>query len=330
MRYLLTNVCPATLRFLASGQTFEDLKFLTAISPQSLGVLIMETCSAIIKVLKPYIKLPATEDEWKAVATEFGDRWNFPNCIGALDGKHVQIKKPNCSGSYYFNYKKTFSIVLLALVSANYEFLMVEAGANGRVSDAGVFQNSKFFEKLNDGLLNIPHSQAIPEFSEVDMPFVFVGDDAFPLLRNLMKPYSRNNLSIEERVYNYRVSRARRIVENAFGIVATRFRILINRMNLNPKKASIIVLACCYLHNFLRTTNPSVYLRGSVDIEHINNGDIQLGAWRQDSQHLSELQPTASRNAASIAKETRMKYTRYFNGVGAVPWQSLFINENNN
>ncbi|CAD7082659.1 unnamed protein product [Hermetia illucens] len=101
----------ATLRFLASGQTFEDLKFLTAISPQSLGVLIMETCSAIIKVLKPYIKLPATEDEWKAVATEFGDRWNFPNCIGALDGKHVQIKKPNCSGSYYFNYKKT---VLLA------------------------------------------------------------------------------------------------------------------------------------------------------------------------------------------------------------------------
>ncbi|CAD7078115.1 unnamed protein product [Hermetia illucens] len=135
----------ATLRFLASGQTFEDLKFLTAISPQSLGVLIMETCSAIIKVLKPYIKLPATEDEWKAVATEFGDRWNFPNCIGALDGKHVQIKKPNCSWSYYFNYKKTFSIVLLALVSANYEFLMVEAGANGRVSDAEgkCLQNNK-------------------------------------------------------------------------------------------------------------------------------------------------------------------------------------------
>ncbi|CAD7078732.1 unnamed protein product [Hermetia illucens] len=59
----------ATFRFLASGQTFEDLKFLTAISPQSLGVLIMETCLEIIKVLKTYIKLPATENEWEAVAT---------------------------------------------------------------------------------------------------------------------------------------------------------------------------------------------------------------------------------------------------------------------
>ncbi|CAD7093631.1 unnamed protein product [Hermetia illucens] len=122
----------------------QDTIMRDAISPNE-RVLIMETCSAIIKVLKPYIKLPATEDEWKAVATEFGDRWNFPNCIGALDGKHVQIKKPNCSGSYYFNYKKTFSIVLLALVSANYEFLMVEAGANGRVSDAEgkCLQNNK-------------------------------------------------------------------------------------------------------------------------------------------------------------------------------------------
>ncbi|CAD7081568.1 unnamed protein product [Hermetia illucens] len=91
----------AILWFLASGQTFGGLKLLTAISPQSLGVLIMETCSAIIKVLKTYIKLAA--DEWKAVATEFGDRWNFPKCIGALDGKHAQIKKPNWSGSYYFN-----------------------------------------------------------------------------------------------------------------------------------------------------------------------------------------------------------------------------------
>jgi hypothetical protein len=68
---------------------------------------------------------------WKLLALDFESRWDFPNCIGAIDGKHIQTVKPTNSGSMYFNYKKTFSIVLLAVVNANYQFIMVDVGTIG-------------------------------------------------------------------------------------------------------------------------------------------------------------------------------------------------------
>lgn len=262
------------------------------------------------------------------VSEEFGRRWNFPNCIGAIDGKHVEIKKPANTGSYYFNYKRNFSIVLLALVDANYEFLVVEAGANGRVSDGGVLSNSTFYDNFKSNKLKIPESGQLHNDFPEQMPFVFVGDDAFPLQKNFMKPYSGDNLSNDEVIFNYRLSRARRIVENAFGILASRFRVLLNVINLSPEKATIITLTTCYVHNFLRRNNSSIYLRGSVDVENINTCEIQLAPWRADHQQLCKLEPTLSRNPTSNAKETRQKFTTYFNGVGAVPWQNRNINNN--
>ena len=74
-----------------------------------------------------------------AVATGFLERWNMPNCVGALDGKHVVLRPPINSGSTYFNYKHSFSVVMMALVDADYKFLYVDVGANGRISDVRVF-----------------------------------------------------------------------------------------------------------------------------------------------------------------------------------------------
>lgn len=260
-----------------------------------------------------------------AVSEQFRRRWNFPNCIGAVDGKHIEIKKPANSGSYYFNYKKKFSIVLLALVDANYEFIVAEAGANGRVSDGGVLSNSKFYEDFKVNKFNIPQSAHIHDDFPHKMPFVLVSDDAFPLKTNIMKPYSGDNLSKDELIFNYRLSRARRIVENAFGITASRFRVLLNVINLCPEKATIITLTICYLHNFLRRNNSSVYLRGSVDSENTSTSEIEFAPWRNDPQQLCEVEPTLSRNYTLEAKEMRQKFTAYFNGVGAVPWQDKCI-----
>lgn len=86
-----------------------------------------------------------------------------------------------------------------------------------------------------------------------------VGDDAFPLMDNLMKPFRRKNLTTEQAIFNYRLSRARRIVENAFGILSSRFRTLLREINLCPEIATPIVLACTHLHNYLRMKKVESY-----------------------------------------------------------------------
>ena len=71
----------------------------------------------------------------------FHKQWNFPQSLGALDEKHIVMQAPANIGGYYCNYKGTFSIVLLAVVDAEYKFMYVDVGCSGRVSDGGVFYN---------------------------------------------------------------------------------------------------------------------------------------------------------------------------------------------
>ena len=78
-----------------------------------------------------------------------------------MDGKHILIRPPPNTGSYYYNYKHTFSIVLLAVVDANYKFLYVDVGCNGRVSD-GVFKNSNLSAALEHNTCAIPSHEPLP------------------------------------------------------------------------------------------------------------------------------------------------------------------------
>lgn len=176
----------ATLRYLASGRSYVDMKFSTIISPQALSNIIPETCRAIYKVLhKEFLKFPKTTQEWKDIANQFETRWNFPHCLGALDGKHVNIIPPDGSRSYYFNYKGDHSMVLLALVDANYRLIMADFGVNGRISDGGVLQHTRFFEKLDENRLHIPCAENVNN-SNAKLPYVIVADDAFPLRTDML------------------------------------------------------------------------------------------------------------------------------------------------
>jgi len=117
----------------------------------------------------------------------------IPNC-GAVDGKHVLIQAPPNSGSLYYNYKKVFSIVLLAACASNYKFTLVDCGAYGSNNDAGVFSNSEFGKGLVNGNLHLPQGKSNLPGSDEKTPCFFVADEAFQLTTNMMRPYSGRNL----------------------------------------------------------------------------------------------------------------------------------------
>ena len=94
--------------------------------------------------------MPQNPEEWKEVAKEFNDKWNFPNCLGAVDGKHIRITPLPESGSFFWNYKHFHSVVLMACANANYEFIWCDSGTNGRISDGGAIKNTQFHDKLTN------------------------------------------------------------------------------------------------------------------------------------------------------------------------------------
>ncbi|XP_039761859.1 uncharacterized protein LOC120635018 [Pararge aegeria] len=315
-----------TLRYLATGDSFASLMYLFKVSKELIARIVPETCKALISVLNENIKMPNTSEEWMMIERQFDHLWNFPHCIGAMDGKHVVVQAPKNTGSDFFNYKGDFSIVLLALVDANYKFTYVDVGCKGRISDGGVFKNTGFYANLQQGKLNLPPPYALPGRNK-PIPHVIVADDAFALDINLMKPYpGQHDKRSKERTFNYRLSRARRVVENVFGILSAVFRVLRKPILLAPEKAQLITLTCCYLHNFLMTQKSSAQLYtsfGSFDTENQITHSTIDGSWRRDAP-MANLLPLRhiGRRPSGDAKDIREEFAHYFQtDIGMVAWQ---------
>ncbi|KAL3189805.1 hypothetical protein MRX96_020831 [Rhipicephalus microplus] len=109
-----------TLRFLANGDTFQSLTFNILTGRSTAGEIVRETTAVLWHVLQPlYMKFPQTTGEWKRIAADVEEFWNFPNRLGSIDGKHVVIDCPRNTGSRNLKYKKTFSVVFLAVCDAH-------------------------------------------------------------------------------------------------------------------------------------------------------------------------------------------------------------------
>lgn len=272
-----------------------------------------------------YLQTPKTEEEWQTIAASFQQRWQFPHCLGALDGKHIFIQPPAHSGSTFHNYKGRFSILMMAVVDANYKFLYVSVGAQGRIADAGLFAHSDFRQALDQGLLNIPPPQPLPN-SEAVIPFTFLGDDAYPLRADLMKPYSHRHMDHQERIFNYRLSRARRVVENAFGILANRWRLFRTTIPLHPDNVGKITLAAVCLHNFLSERHSDAYTPPGLADREYEDHRLMEGEWRKEEPALQSWHGGKARNFSLQVRQQRDALKEYFvSPAGLVPWQETFV-----
>lgn len=166
----------------------------------------------------------------------------------------------------------------------------------------------------------------IKAYKALYVPHVLVADDAFALRSNLMKPYSARELTMMQRLHNYRLSRARRVIENTFGIMASKFRVLRHPILLDNEKTKKIVLAFCVLHNFLLVTSKQKYAAPRNLDQYNGEGDIINEAdWR--AEPINNLLPldNAIGNWTDEAKAIREEFKEYFVEVrsdeGEIPWQ---------
>lgn len=270
------------------------------------------------------IQVPNTKEKWLEIAGEFHSRWDFPHCLGALDGKHVIMRAPANSGTTFYNYKGTFSTVLLALVDAQYRFIYVDVGANGKMSDGGIFDRCSLNRALEQDTLNLPQAMPLPG-GDMAVPYYMVADEAFPLKHYIMKPFPQRGLTFEQRVYNYRLSRARRIVENAFGILSHRFRIFQHPFTGNPKTLTYCILVACVLHNYLmkdRRYNPED-IADCEDVEH----NVIEGSWREHGVNLPQIPPQGGKRYNDYSKSVRLELLTYVNdgGEGDMAWQYAML-----
>ena len=146
-----------TLFYLASMDSFKTLAILFRLGQSIVRSIVFETCQAIWNAMSgEFLTVPSCQDEWIAVAADCDRLWNYPNCIGAIDGKNCSIQCPPNTGSEYFNYKKFFSVVLLGVCDANYKFIYVDVGTAGRWSDGGTFDTCSLNQAMTIDSLNIP------------------------------------------------------------------------------------------------------------------------------------------------------------------------------
>jgi len=316
-----------TIRYMATGDSYKSLSYQFRVPHNTISLLVREVAQAIVDEYKDEVfNLPTAPDGWRAVAQRFEQRWNFPHACGALDGKHVAIRRPRRSGSLYYNYKGYYSIVLMALVDADYRFLWADVGSVGSASDSGIWNESSLKEALSSDTLGFPPAEELPhDDGGRPIPYFLLGDDAFGLRTYMMKPFARRNMPRDERIFNYRLSRGRRIVENGFGILAARWRCLLTKMEQHPDTVKTIVSGCLCLHNLMRLRYPGLQ-NADMDNEGPDN-EFQGGAWRDLGvmADMDDARRMGGNRDTQAAKMQRIYLKHYVNTVGAVPWQERLL-----
>jgi hypothetical protein len=181
----------------------------------TVGRVLKETVQILRDVLQSLNMPLPTAEKFNETAAKYHSIWNFPQCI---EGKHDRIICPAHADTKYFNCKSYYSILLPEEADATYEFTIFNVGGYDMHSDGDTFRSSRVFQMLRNKNLNIPPDECLP-FANISEPYVFVADEEYPLLDNLLKPYSGENTDPDDVYFNKQLRKCRNTIECAFGIL---------------------------------------------------------------------------------------------------------------
>ena len=232
------------------------------------------------------------------------------------------------TGSYYYNYKGFYSIVLLVICDSNYCFTLFDLGHYGSNNDSGVLAKSEMGELIETQKIGIPEPAKHSTCDFNPLPYFLVGDEIFPLKTWLMRPYL-GTIDKGHRIFNYRLSRIRKIIENAFGILWARWRIFYKPIRAKVENIKNFVLACLALHNYLRLTDNASYCPSGFTDSYDDTGNLKEGKWRTLAVGNEEMLPLSRVKGFCYSKnavEMRNSLRRFLNiEEGSVSWQEEYV-----
>ena len=259
---------------LARGDYMYTIAEMAGIGVSTVCTIVKEVCESIVRNLwQDTVQghFPSNEAEVKEKMLDMEQLWQFPCAWGAVDGCHLPIKCPVGGMDFckeYYNFKNFYSIILMGMVDAHYRFIWASCGYPGNSHDSTVFKSTKLWEDLTGGNI-IPNIGK--DVGGVTVPPLILGDSAFPSQPWLMKPFTNAVLTPVQSNFNYRLSRARMVVECAYGQLKGRWRVLMRKSESSPMEVRSACLACVVLHNICIAQGDTLSRKLDPTIDPISN-----------------------------------------------------------
>ncbi|XP_048339150.1 putative nuclease HARBI1 [Sphaerodactylus townsendi] len=229
--------------YLASPNSFRELRQPFGVGTTMAFEAVHEFCNTVRDILfKRVVRFADPVGKVMRGLANLG----FPQCVGAIDGCHIQVQNPLDAPTDYINRKKVAPIVLMAVCDDKGRFFEVDIGHPGRSHDAHVFRGCHFTQPMDRGVF-FPVTPVMSVHG-VAIPPLILADGAFRLRRWLVKPYVPPHNAIE-RFFNRKICRARCVVEQAFGRLKSRWRCLRYKLPIRVERVNALVATCIVLHN---------------------------------------------------------------------------------